>query len=707
MEERDRWPGIIGTVAESFVPRAGMEVAVESSLGELARFIVCKDRSTAEQVIARLRAEKKGKIGILVPQTGTINPAVKRPEINLPGFVGWLDDFVSCDESLRPLMQAVLSHTAVFSAGSDPSELLKHLPYGFKAVSEDGLVYTSNSVTGGSDGGIGLFRRKEKLDEQKQLTEELTAAIERLRTEKSRVVADIASARAQSAEMAANLEQMIEELTVLQQTISSCEFQKGSLEKEIARLNRELGSYREKLETLTNRQYSLGLDFNQLSSRKEALVSSLTEDSDELSSLEKTASDAPDHLSPLQTGPVEARGRVEQTESRIRHLTEIASGINESVHTNRKEIEESQATITQSTERIESLEGGLKETFDARNSLNDEQRKLQGSAGDVKSKVTDRETGLRRLRSEKEQFSEQIHKLEIRSTTRDAELNSLIERATEEYDIDLREIEVDCPDSEISTEQARANLVELRDRLKKFGVVNLLAMEEYKQAFEREQFLGEQLEDLEKAKTDLKDTISRINQTARELFNETFAKVQTNFQKLFIELFSGGEAAISLTDASDPLESDIEIVARPRGKKILSITMMSGGERALTAISLLFALYLVKPSPFCILDEIDAPLDDANCHRFLSMIKSFSAQTQFITITHNKITMEAADNLYGVTMEQPGVSKLVGVRFNDGLMEAEDAAELVAEGLDGELPKSIADRLNSDVAVTTDDEPNE
>jgi ABC-type multidrug transport system ATPase subunit len=169
---------------------------------------------------------------------------------------------------------------------------------------------------------------------------------------------------------------------------------------------------------------------------------------------------------------------------------------------------------------------------------------------------------------------------------------------------------------------------------------------------------------LRTAKDDLKSTINKINHTARVLFTETFEKARANFKKLFIELFSGGEADIRLVDPDDPLESAIDIFARPRGKKVLSITMMSGGERALTAIALLFSLYLVKPSPFCILDEIDAPLDDANCRRFLRILRTFSAQTQFIIITHNKITMEAADNLYGVTMEQPGISQLVAVRFN-------------------------------------------
>ena len=252
--------------------------------------------------------------------------------------------------------------------------------------------------------------------------------------------------------------------------------------------------------------------------------------------------------------------------------------------------------------------------------------------------------------------------------------------------------------------------------------MNLLALQEYQTAAERKQFLQEQLADLTNAKNDLQTTITRINQTARNLFNETFGQVRENFKKLFLELFDGGEADIFLKDPDDPLESDIEIIARPGRKKLLSITQMSGGERALTAISLLFALYQVKPSPFCILDEIDAPLDDANCRRFLKLIDSFSDNTQFINITHNKITMAAADNLYGVTMEQPGISKLVAVKFADiddgevtGAVRIEAAIDRVEKESDtaagsvtdnnDELPPAVAQRLRS--APTPDLAPDE
>ncbi|HKK21087.1 MAG TPA: AAA family ATPase, partial [candidate division Zixibacteria bacterium] len=337
-----------------------------------------------------------------------------------------------------------------------------------------------------------------------------------------------------------------------------------------------------------------------------------------------------------------------------------------------QEIEQARQEIRSSTARVDELEVELKATFESRQEINARQSKLHEVQSEILEKVSAKEKQLKEARTGKDSLNAEMHKIDIRLNTLESEARSIVEKISEEYETDIRTVETTNPDPNRPEEESRIHLQELKEQLKKFGAVNLLALEEYKTASEREVFLKEQLEDLRTAKNDLQSTITRINQTARQLFLETFNQVKVNFQNLFVELFAGGEADINLIDPSDPLESDIEIIARPRGKKILSITMMSGGERALTAISLLFSLYLVKPSPFCILDEIDAPLDDANCHRFLRIIRKFSEQTQFIIITHNKISMEAAQNLYGVTMEQFGISKLVAVKFTDNGPDDED-----------------------------------
>jgi chromosome segregation protein len=225
---------------------------------------------------------------------------------------------------------------------------------------------------------------------------------------------------------------------------------------------------------------------------------------------------------------------------------------------------------------------------------------------------------------------------------------------------------------------AEAELGAARDRLESLGPVNLLALEEYTKRKERHVFLVKQRADLVNAKAQLLEAIEKINTTASQLFVETFGRVQGHFRDVFRTLFEGGDAELRAV-GEDPLECEIEIVAKPRGKHLQSISLMSGGERALTAIALLFAIYLVKPSPFCLLDEVDAPLDDANVERFIKMLQRFQARTQFVVITHNKQTMEAANCLYGVTMQELGVSKLVSVRFGGRGDETRAASEELAE----------------------------
>jgi chromosome segregation protein len=205
---------------------------------------------------------------------------------------------------------------------------------------------------------------------------------------------------------------------------------------------------------------------------------------------------------------------------------------------------------------------------------------------------------------------------------------------------------------------------ELDQRLASMGPVNLDAIAEYEELEQRDAFLGKQHNDLEAAKKELLEIIEKINFTTRSMFADTFEKIRLNFQEMFRELFGGGHANLILTEESDPLESGIEIIAKPPGKQLTSITLLSGGEKTMTAVAMLFSIYMVKPSPFCVLDEMDAPLDESNINRFIRILDRFVTQSQFVVISHNKRTIARADAIYGVTMEEHGVSKLVGVRFN-------------------------------------------
>jgi chromosome segregation protein len=217
--------------------------------------------------------------------------------------------------------------------------------------------------------------------------------------------------------------------------------------------------------------------------------------------------------------------------------------------------------------------------------------------------------------------------------------------------------------AEIPWERIELVVAELTERVDSMGPVNLDAIQEFDELEERYKFLEQQNTDLVNGKAELLEAIARINKTTKELFSETFEKIRVNFQEMFTQLFAGGKANLILMDESDPLESGIEIIAQPPGKKLQSISLLSGGERTMTAVALLFAIYMVKPSPFCVLDEMDAPLDESNIGRFIKLLDRFIGQSQFMVITHNKRTMSRADSLYGVTMEERGISKLLSVKF--------------------------------------------
>ncbi|MCP4684970.1 MAG: chromosome segregation protein SMC [bacterium] len=703
MEVKERWPSIAGTVADKFVPVAGMETVLEAALGDIARFLICYDRQDAQKVIDYLKAENKGKAGILVPQSGTIAPAVKRPELDIPGVIGWLDKYVSTDDNLRSLKEAVLSRTVVFETGTPVDSILERLPYGFAACSTDGVLYSNNQIAGGSDDHFPLFRRKEKVAEQETMIVSLQEKIEDARRRKSQNTAEIGALRAESGQLVASLEALAEEVEQCQRKLGESEFENRSLAAEFERLDKEKQGLNVRLEKIRSRQYSLGLDSDQLANQKENLISSMDQAGTRLEDLELAASEAAENVSRLQVSTIEARSRVEQSESGIRHIEEVSKEIETRRATKTSEIDQARVDIETAEASVVALEEQLKTSFEKRDQLTASQGELRTVQSELMEQTSTRETHVKQLRREKESVADNLHQAEIRLSTIDSETSGLVQRMQDEHEVDITTIRVERPDDKTTDEEAPELVTDLRDKLRNFGAVNLLALEEYEVAAEREKFLNEQLADLTTAKNDLKSTITKINHTARQLFNETFEKVKINFQNLFVELFRGGEADISLVDPEDPLESHIDIIARPGGKKLLPITILSGGERALTAIALLFSLYLVKPSPFCILDEIDAPLDDANCQRFLKIIQTFSKQTQFIIITHNKITMQASNNLYGVTMSQPGVSQLVAVRFSG---EGADAKLIEVESADvpESLPPSIQNRIEPGVTVNREED---
>ncbi|MDQ6623446.1 MAG: hypothetical protein M3Y86_08175, partial [Verrucomicrobiota bacterium] len=326
--------------------------------------------------------------------------------------------------------------------------------------------------------------------------------------------------------------------------------------------------------------------------------------------------------------------------------------------------------------------------------------------------VNQLEASLRAVRTSLNELHDTRGKEQVRQTQLQLRADNLLEHVTRRYQVDLREFASDhyafqktlrvqmkrgeradagegevAPNEELAgevdTARLEAVIADLTRQLDNMGPVNLDAVLEYDELEERFRFLETQNNDLTASKKELLDVIAKINGTTQKLFAETFAQVKINFREMFAELFGGGRADLSLVDEGNPLESGIDIIAKPPGKQLQNVSLLSGGEKTMTAVALLFSIYMVRPSPFCILDEMDAPLDESNINRFIKVLDRFVGQSQFIIITHNKRTIAKADVLYGVTMEERGVSKLVGMRL---------ASE---KGADGELKAAPAPNKSS------------
>jgi len=367
----------------------------------------------------------------------------------------------------------------------------------------------------------------------------------------------------------------------------------------------------------------------------------------------------------LQLDEAKAVAAFEQVEREHDAQRRLLVGTVERANRLAREAEQLEAGLVRAREESDSSARELESIFEEQSQLEVRSREMEERVEEVRQKVTDLETVLRRVQQDERGHSDRRHELQLERTQIDADLHRTRERLEDEWGRPFDELATGIEVAEGEHRELREELTQVAEQLAHIGLVNMLAEQEYQEEKERLEFLEGQREDLAKARDDLRETIRQINETASAAFLETFEQVRVNFKRTFQTLFQGGECDVWLEDPTDLLDSPVEISASPRGKRTQRIHLLSGGERALTALSLLFAIYLVKPSPFCVMDEVDAPLDETNILRFVAMLEEFKSDVQFIVITHNPVTIEAADWIYGVTMEEPGVSKIVGVEFSD------------------------------------------
>ena len=680
LAERGSLPGLVGVVADVLeVPPAYLD-ALEASLGEASSFVLVEDRAAIEPSLERLRRPEGGRatlVDLSALSSGT-PPELPRAK----GVVGRASDLVRCEARFRTLAERLLGSVIVVESRELARELAQDSPGGLRFVSTDGEVWERGRVrAGASQGTGGLLHRETEIRELSGRLAEQGLTIEGLQNQRD----GEEQARAKAIEQREHARWMVDETRTALETqvreLAGLERERTFAANEAAERVRERDAIALEIGALARTLAEAEAELAAFQGELDAVRAKLTETDGTVRALEARrdegsarAQAARDALlqSSRAAGELEAQwARLEQT------MKELVGGI----AAREGEARQHRAAITGLEAEVAGLAAGLMGLLESEGSQRDRVGELQKGFQALKQEVQDLDEQARDRRFQQTELGERLHQLELDRVQVRAELDRTLERLKTEYEIDPERFEPRPLPKGISLEEAPARLEEARQQLRAVGPVNLLALDEYGKKKERYTFLTQQREDVNQAKSQLLEAIDKINVTASQLFSETFEKVQANFKDIFKTLFDGGDCELRLL-GEDPMEAEIEIVAKPRGKYLQSISLMSSGERALTAIALLFSIYLVKPSPFCLLDEVDAPLDDANVDRFLNMLRRFGEKTQFVVITHNKKTMEATGCIYGVTMEELGVSKLVSVNL-DGVDVSHDSRRETAEAVAG------------------------
>ncbi len=444
-------------------------------------------------------------------------------------------------------------------------------------------------------------------------------------------------------------EQHSKEIERLEHKLSSIKQDQGDGQKELSELNLRKESFILEIESSNLEKFQQEEALSLLRQKLDSCRVSLEEKSDEIGNIK------------VQIASM--RGRKENTLTEINRLDLQQDNHRHQIRKRENDTEESQRKIDETQQTIGVIEKDILQGVREKDQLEEEAITDEETLREKEESVKEMEKESKDLSRQIQELTETISKIELKQSEIKIQLAHIEERTFEDFNVTLTEL-LNRPDEEFDVQEVEQATRELKEKIRRMGEVNLAALSDFHTTNERYQFLKTQQEDLSDSIHLLHQTIERINRTTKQRFLDTFERVNENFKEIFAHLFRGGKAELSLTDESNPLESGVEISANPLGKRMQNLTLLSGGEKAMTAIALMFSVFKVRPSPFCLLDEVDAPLDEANVVRFQEMLKQMSENTQFILITHNQKTMSFADVLYGITMEERGVSKAVSVNLN-------------------------------------------
>lgn len=649
-------------------------IAVESALGETASFLIVLREEDASAAIEELRKQDKGKATFICLQR---IPKVRRSSKRTRGLT-WATSVVETPPPYRNLVEFLLKDIVLVKTLQEAESVLRSMTQ-VCCVTENGQMVTSAGLLRG--GGqrpdeAGWIGKEDQIATIQQEIDRLNNEHNILHTQ---VTAAVQAYDARDMQPYIGAVKAIEkEMTAIEMRIAQVVFEKKRAQDGIERNRQEQGLLEHEIDGLQHGHAALVLELHELEQRKSDSDAQSAVAAHELETAELRLTEETKVVNELEIKVVRLQSDARNTGRDIERAVATQSDIQTTLARRDEEIAWAKEEISRLSVDVETQ---TKELGDLENEFETQEQRKQ----EIENGYTTKRNELHRIelkikdeRRMHDSSLSAVHDLELKISELKSNMEHLKQRASEEFKIDLQ-LKTYAEDEWVDFAQLRDQVKTLEERIRTLGAINFAAFDEFKTESERYTFLTQQRDDLIEAEKTLLDTIEEINNTAQRKFLETFTKIRENFIKTFKELFQeGDECDLKLEEGVDPLEANIEIIAKPRGKRPTSIDLLSGGEKTLTAIALLFAIYLVKPSPFCILDEVDAPLDDSNIDRFTRILKKFSNNTQFIVVTHNKRTMESAQALYGVTMEEEGVSKIVTVRFNE---EARVQSATVTTGL--------------------------
>jgi len=650
-------------VAEAITMDQKYRVALEAALGEAAYYLVVEKPEEGAEAFEELKQLSRGKASIMC--LAWIPDIHRRATTEGVDRVLWAADIVRCGERHKKMFRYLLQDVALVNSTHDADALLsKH--NNVRCVTLDGEIITSAGyMRGGAarlDDGATIGKALH-ITELEDANREIIETLAGMRKSMAAKEAEIAAMELRPHVEA--VKAIEKDMTGIEMRIAQLEFEKKRANDTISRYQADITSVEAELRKLEDLRKTGETGLAESEEKKKALDALSLAETQNYTLLETEWTEATQTVSESEIQLVTLQG--EMTSFDRDHERAVSRLADIHVSLGRRE-EEATRSLEEQTRLAGEIESFQFELAGVRAEL----ASLEEARKSVEVKYTSRRADLHRnelhIKDERRRHEDSVtntHSLEMKITELRSGIEHQKERARDEFGIELVLREFEPADLRDFT-PLREEVTTLKGRLKVLGAINFAAFDEFNTESDRLNFLTQQRDDLIEGEKTLMNTIEEINQTAQRMFSETFAKIRENFIMIFKDLFmEGDECDLRIEEGVDPLEAKIEIIARPRGKRPTSIDLLSGGEKTLTAIALLFAIYLVKPSPFCILDEVDAPLDDSNIDRYTRILSKFSKDTQFIVVTHNKRTMESATAMYGVTMEELGVSKMVTVRFNE------------------------------------------